>query len=125
MDLERLRLFRVVCEEGSVSRAAVRLFRTQPAVSMQLSTLEAEAGARLLKRTGRGVTPTREGRRLLTCAAELFRAYDRLQETWSGELDGGDLRVAASDTVARYFLPAALRVLIRKRPSLRQRPPSR
>jgi DNA-binding transcriptional LysR family regulator len=39
MDLDRLRIFRLVCEEGSVSRAAVRLFRTQPAVSMQLATL--------------------------------------------------------------------------------------
>jgi DNA-binding transcriptional LysR family regulator len=119
MDFERLRLFHVVCAEGSVSRAAVRLFRTQPAVSMQLATLETEAGARLLSRTGRGVTPTAEGRRLLACTAELLRAYDRLHETWSGQLGGGDLDVAASDTVARHFLPAALRALVRQRPALR------
>ena len=119
MDLERLRIFQTVCEERSVSRAAVRLFRSQPAVSMQLATLEAETGARLLTRTGRGVEPTAEGLRLLACAAELFRAHDRLREAWSGEAGGGDLRLAASDTVSRYLLPAVLRALVRRRPGVR------
>ncbi len=119
MDLERLRMLQLVCEEGSVSRAAVRLFRTQPAVSMQLATLEAEAGTQLLTRTGRGVRPTPEGRRLLACAAELFRAHDRLEEAWSGEAGAGDLRVAASDTVSRHLLPGTLRALLRRRPGAR------
>lgn len=119
MDLDRLRMLQVVCEEGSVSRAAVRLFRTQPAISMQLASLEAEAGARLVVRTGRGVRPTPEGTRLLACAAELFRAHDRLREAWSGELEAGELRLAASDTVSRHLLPAALRALVRRRPGVR------
>lgn len=119
MDLDRLRLFQAVCEEGSVSRAAVRLFRTQPAVSMQLAALEAEAGARLLTRTRRGVTVTPAGERLLSCAAELFRAHDRLQEAWAGEDAGGDLRIACSDTVARHLLPPLLRALVRRRPGTR------
>jgi DNA-binding transcriptional LysR family regulator len=119
MDLERLRTFQVVCEEGSVSRAAVRLFRTQPAISMQLATLEAEAGARLLLRNSRGVSPTPAGRRLLASAAELFRAYERLRDSWAGEDVGGDLHVASSDTIARHFLPPVLRELTRRRPGVR------
>lgn len=119
MELDRLRIFQMVCEEGSVSRAAVRLFRTQPAVSMQLATLEAEAGARLLTRNSRGVSPTPAGQRLLACAAELFRAHDRLREAWAGEDISGDLHVACSDTVARHFLPPVLRELVRRRPGVR------
>jgi DNA-binding transcriptional LysR family regulator len=119
MDIERLHMFRVVCEERSVSRAAVRLFRTQPAISMQLATLEAEAGARLLERNSRGVSPTPAGERLLACAAEIFRAYDRLRDSWSGDDDGGDLHVASSDTIARHFLPSILRELARRRPGVR------
>jgi DNA-binding transcriptional LysR family regulator len=120
MDLDRLRMFQAVCEEGSVSRAAVRLFRTQPAVSMQLAALEAEAGARLLQRTGRGVVPTAAGRRLLACAAELFRAHDRLREAWAGG-EGGDLRIAASHTVTRHLLPPVLRAVLARRPAVRLR----
>jgi DNA-binding transcriptional LysR family regulator len=119
MDLDRLRIFQMVCKEGSVSRAAVRLFRTQPAVSMQLATLEAEAGARLLTRNSRGVSPTPAGQRLLACAAELFRAYERLSEAWAGEDVGGDLGIASSDTVARHFLPPVLREWVRRRPDTR------
>ena len=118
MDLDRLRAFQVVCEEGSVSRAAIRLFRSQPAISMQLAALEGEAKAVLLRRTGRGVEPTAEGRRLLSCAAELFRAQDRLREAWSGEAGEGELRIAASDTVTRHLLPAVLRALRRRRPGV-------
>lgn len=119
MDLDRLRIFRVVCDEGSVSRAAVRLFRSQPAISMQLATLEGEAGAKLLERTGRGVVPTAAGRRLLACAAELFRAEERLREAWTGADDGGTLRIAASHTVTRHVLPPVLRALLRLRPEAR------
>jgi DNA-binding transcriptional LysR family regulator len=86
---------------------------------MQLAALEGEAGARLLRRTARGVTPTGEGRRLLAAAAELFRAHDRLREAWAAGDDGGDLRIAASDTVARHLLPAALRALARRLPHAR------
>src|SRR3990172_7873855 len=119
MDLERLRTFQVVCEEGSVSRAAVRLFRSQPAISMQLATLEAEAGTRLLLRNSRGGSPSPAGQRLLACAAELFRAYERLRDSWAGEDVGGDLHVASSDTIARHFLPPVLRELVRRRPVVR------
>jgi len=118
MDLDRLRIFQVVCEEGSVSRAARRLFRSQPAVSMQLATLEAEAGTQLLTRHSRGVSPTTSGQRLLFCAAELFRAHDRLREAWAGEEAGGNLRIAASDTIAKHFLPPILRRLARGRPRI-------
>jgi DNA-binding transcriptional LysR family regulator len=119
MNLDRLRIFQVVCEERSVSRAAVRLFRTQPAISMQLASLEAEAGTRLLTRSSRGVSPTSSGQRLLACAAEVFRAHERLREAWTGTDVAGDLYVAASDTVARHFLPPILRDLVRRRPGVR------
>src|SRR6266704_6898486 len=116
MDLDRLRLFQTICEEGSVTRAAVRIFRTQPDVSMQLRALEAEAGARLLIRTRRGVRPTPEGQRLLACCAELFRAHDRLRESWSAGEAEGELTIACSDTIARHFLPPVLKGLVRSHP---------
>ncbi len=119
MDLDRLRLFQTVCEEGNMTRAAVRLFRTQPAVSMQLRALEGEAGARLLVRTRRGVRPTAEGLRLLSCCAEFFRAYERLRESWSASDAECELSVACGDTVARYFLAPILKDFVRLNPKTR------
>ena len=68
MDLRRLRYFVAVAEERSVIRAAERVCRTQPAVSMALSKLEAEFGAPLFDRS-------RERRFLLTRAGELLHDY--------------------------------------------------
>lgn len=119
MDLDRLRVFQAICEEGSVTRAAVRLFRTQPAVSMQLRALEAEAGARLFERTRRGVRPTPEGQRLLACCAELFRAHDRLREAWRAAEGEGELTIACSDPVSRFFLPQVLVRLVAAHPRTR------
>lgn len=65
MDLRSLECFVAVAEEGSVSRAAVRLHMSQPPLSVRLQTLERELGVTLLVRHGRGVDLTAPGRLLL------------------------------------------------------------
>ena len=59
--LKPLRAFCQVARLGSVSRAAEALYLSQPAVTLQLQALERELGVRLLERSGRRLTPTREG----------------------------------------------------------------
>ena len=59
--LKPLRAFCQVVRLGSVSRAAEALFVSQPAISLQLQALEREYGTRLFERSGRRLTPTREG----------------------------------------------------------------
>ena len=61
MDLRQLKYFIAVCEAGSFSRAAERLHISQPPLSTQLKSLEAELGVRLLERSNRGVTVTTAG----------------------------------------------------------------
>ncbi len=68
LDLNLLRVFVVVAEEGSVTRAASRLYLTQPAVSAALRRLGDAVGAPLLVRSGRGVALTARGERLLADA---------------------------------------------------------
>ena len=68
MELNTLRVFLTIATERSFSRAAARLGRTQPAVSLALQRLEAELGEQLLDRVARDVVLTDAGRTVLEYA---------------------------------------------------------
>ena len=105
LDLGALEAFVAACEDGSVSRAAQRLFRSQPTVTRQISSLEAELGVALLDRTSKGVRPTASGREVLERARRLLRDAGSLRESAHARGEAtGTLRIACSDTVARYWL---------------------
>src|SRR4051794_16470358 len=71
LDLNLLRVFAVVADEGSITRAASRLYITQPAVSAAMRRLSEFVGAELIARQGRGVVLTTRGAELAVAA----RAY--------------------------------------------------
>src|SRR3954447_27024284 len=71
LDPRRLLTFRAVAREGSFSRAAAVLHRSQPAVSHQVAALERELGTALLVRGRGGATPTPAGELLLAHADAL------------------------------------------------------
>jgi LysR family transcriptional activator of mexEF-oprN operon len=73
LDLNLLRVFAVVAEEGSVTRAAARLYLTQPAVSAALRRLATFVGAELFARQGRGLALTARGTALLAAAQQHLR----------------------------------------------------
>ena len=110
MTLEQLRIFVFVAERLHMTRAAEALGLTQSAVSAAVATLEARYGVRLFDRVGRGLALTEAGRVFLPEAtAVLLRA--RVAEQALTDLAGlkrGTLAVAASQTVASYWLPVRL-----------------
>ena len=65
LDLPALRAFVAVARDGNVSRAAARLYRTQPAVSLQLKKLQALSGLVLFQRTAHGMVLSADGAALL------------------------------------------------------------
>ena len=65
LDLNLLRVFVVVAQERSVTKAAARLYVAQPAVSPSLRRLSDFVGADLVARHGQGITPTARGEALL------------------------------------------------------------
>ena len=73
LDLNLLRVFTVVAEEGSVTRAAARLYLTQPAVSAALRRLATFVGAALFTRQGRGIVLTARGSALLAASQRHLR----------------------------------------------------
>jgi len=122
MELQLLETFLVVCEERNLSRAAVRLFRTQPAISRQIQALEEELGVRLLERSSRGVRPTAQGEELRARGARILGELQSLKEIGSGS-DGpsGELVLASSDTVACHFLAPHLGRFARECPRVQLR----
>ncbi len=110
LDARRLRVLCEVAKHGSFSAAAVALGYTQPAVSRQIATLEAEVGALLVRRVPAGAVLTDAGQ-LLVDRGEPILA--RLQDI-EGELtalvglDAGRLRLASFASAAASIVPLAI-----------------
>jgi DNA-binding transcriptional LysR family regulator len=110
LDPDLLRAFVAVAEEGSFTRAAERVARTQSAVSMQLQRLEAGLGQRLLQRgKGASVQVTPHGQYLLDQARELLALNDRIWNTFREPAMQGRVRLGMPDDYALRFLPHALK----------------
>ena len=112
MNLERLRVFRTIVEEGSFRRAAERLFLSQPSVSQNIAALEKEYDVRLFDRKGRTIALTPEGRALHVLASDLLRKADaiplRFREMQM--LKYGKLAVTATPHAMNALVPEAFRL---------------
>lgn len=107
MTLEQLKVFVAIAEHGHVTRAATALGRTQSAVSASLAALESRHGVSLFDRIGRGVELSEAGRVFLPEARAVLGRADaalRALDDLTG-LRRGRLALAASQTVASYWLP--------------------
>lgn len=108
MELTQLETFLAVAEERSFSRAAVRLHRTQPAVSQVIRKLEADVGETLFDRAARDGSLTAAGVLLRDYALRLL-ALRREASSALGELkslERGRLQLAANEYTCMYLLPA-------------------
>jgi DNA-binding transcriptional LysR family regulator len=108
-ELAELRALCAALDLGSISRAARMLKVSQPALSKRLRGLEAVAGAELLRRSTRGVTPTRAGANLAGAARRLLADADALEDVLR-DVRGraAPVRLAASPTIAELWLPEVL-----------------
>jgi DNA-binding transcriptional LysR family regulator len=119
--LEKLRLFLVVLEEGSLRRAAERLRISQSTITRQLQLLELDLGGRVLERTSSGVRPTNGGHALAAKAKILLVDYDsamaEVRRLVRGESER--LRIGYIASAAHEYLGPALAVLRRTNPKLK------
>jgi LysR family transcriptional regulator, transcriptional activator of the cysJI operon len=111
MDTRQLAAFCAVVERRSFSQAAERLGVTQPAVSLQVRSLEKRLGRQLLDRSGRRVEPTEAGLALYRGAQRLLalegQLLEELEAGGEGEL-GGTLEVGASTGPGSTVVPVLL-----------------
>jgi DNA-binding transcriptional LysR family regulator len=122
MDTRQLAAFCAVVERRSFSQAAERLGVTQPAVSLQVRSLEKRLGAQLLDRSGRRIEPTEAGWRLYRGAQRLLaleeHLLDEIASEGAGEL-AGELSIGASTGPAAIAVPLLLCEFQRANPEVR------
>src|SRR6185295_15879298 len=114
MDLLHLEHFLAVVDEGTFTRAAERMNRTQPAISQSIRRLEEEIGAPLFARDMHEVSLTAAGRVLADYARRLLGMRDEAvrQVSEIRTLNAGRLTIAAHESAAVYLLPAPLRAYL-------------
>ena len=111
MDTRQLAAFCAVVERASFSQAAEQLGVTQPAVSLQIRSLEKRLGLQLLDRSGRRVEPTEAGRRLYRSALRLLAQEEQLLAELGEEVEGelaGRLELGASTGPGGTVIPVVL-----------------
>ena len=113
IDLESLRIFRTVVDEGGVVRAATKLNRVQSNVTTRIRQLEEHVGARLFRREGRNVRLSAEGQKLLGYADRLLRLADEAVSEMRTGKPRGVFRLGSLESTAgaafRRFCPAITR----------------
>jgi DNA-binding transcriptional LysR family regulator len=124
MDTRQLAAFCAVVERKSFSQAAERLGVTQPAVSLQIRSLEQRLGRQLLDRSGRRVEPTEAGLRLYASAQRLLQAEEQLLEELESDDDDvviGVLELGASTGPGGSVVPVILCEFQERHPDVRVR----
>ncbi|UWP85962.1 LysR family transcriptional regulator [Dactylosporangium fulvum] len=109
LDVTRLRVLLAVARHGSVTAAATALHYAQPSVSHHLARLEAETGAQLVQRVGRGIRLTAAGRLLAERAEEIIGRLDAAEAELAEHsgLRAGRVRLAAFPSALGSFVPLA------------------
>ena len=105
--LKQLRAFCHAARLGSLTKAAERVFSSQPSISLAIRSLEEELGVTLFVRHGPRIALTGEGKSLYQLALPQVEGLDRLPDTFEEQFRGlpGPLHMAAGETASTYLLP--------------------
>ena len=121
MEAKEWQTFVTVVEEGNITKAAEKLFLSQPALSYRLKQVEDILGRPLLIRTNDGIALTAEGELYYDYCRRMIRSREELRQN-IGRVTGkiqGTLKIAASINFADYELPHLLNNFTKQYPKIR------
>lgn len=121
MDLKEFNYLIVLAEEGSVSKAAQRLFMAQSTLSQFLQQVENELGVKLFLRTSRGIRPTANGSVYISRLQKIMDEFQRAKnELWDNEnLKGGTITFGISSFRGKWMLPEILQRFYQRYPNVK------
>ncbi|WP_136065399.1 LysR substrate-binding domain-containing protein [Modicisalibacter radicis] len=118
LDLSLLRTFVAICDESSFAKAALKVHKSQPAISQQMRRLESELQVALFIKQGRQKQLTPAGIRLAEYARRLLALHDELWATLHDQELSGPVRIGAPADIADTVLPNILQRFARANPRL-------
>lgn len=119
MDIQHVRVFLALAEEGTMAAAARRLSVTQPAVSFTLGAFERELGYPLFVRSRKGLALTSQGEALRPMAEQMLEIAQAMQSSGSRKAaDRGEIRIAGRQGFVQYVLPHAISTLAKQLPGI-------
>lgn len=119
--LDLYRIFHEVSQNESFSKAAKKLYMTQPAISQAIAQLEKELGTTLFLRSRKGVTLTAEGQLLhdyVNSALGILHVGESKVLEFQN-LTSGELRIGVGDTIARFYLLSYLESFYKRYPNIK------
>lgn len=121
INLELYKVFYHAAKEGSISRAARRLYISQPAVSQSIRQLEEKLGGSLFFRTPKGISLTTEGEALFKYIEPAVNFIINGEKKFSEikNLTAGEINIGASDMTCKYYLLPYLEEFHRSCPGVR------
>jgi len=121
MEIRTLRYFLETAREGNMTRAAERLYVSQPTMSRQLKELENELGAKLFRRTNYSIRLTEAGMLLKKRAEDILALVDKTEAEFRSmdAVDRGDIYVGAPESESMILFAEAVSALREKHPGIR------
>lgn len=122
--LKQLRAFLTAADEASFSRAADRLYISQPSVSQLIRSLEREMGVELFARNGPRIEISPEGQALVDLVRPLVDQFDSLPRTFAerrDQFDTGEIAVAAGEATLLHILPPLVATFRKRFPGIHVR----
>lgn len=119
--LKQLRAFCRAAQMGSISEAAEFLCLSQPTITLQIQALERDMEIVVFERRGPKIKLTPEGQVLFQLAQPLVEGIDNLGETFAahtGNLESGELNIAAGESTILYILPGPMQRFAREYPGI-------
>lgn len=117
MEFRQLESFCAVVRYQSFTKAAEKLYISQPTISTHIRMLEQEFNSRLIIRTTKNIEITPHGKELFACAQKIFTLKNDLIQKWSEE-NKKIIRIGASTIPSDYILPEVLPLFCQKYPDI-------
>ena len=121
INLDLYRVFYFTAKERSISKAAKKLYTSQPAVSQAIKSLEGKLDAQLFHRTPKGVALTSDGEFLFRYIKQWYELVEASEKRFFElkSLSAGQIRIAVCSAICKYQLMGHLEVFCKKHPDIK------